>query len=47
MKIFNNTTTIDMDSEQKYFTRHGLHMNNSGKENMAKRITEEVKRIVH
>ena len=42
-----NSKLVCIDSSRRYFTRHGLHMNGLGKEVLALKITEEVKRFTH
>jgi hypothetical protein len=32
MKQYNNVKVLETDLERKYFTKHGLHLNSSGKE---------------
>jgi hypothetical protein len=43
MKVFENTTLIKLDSNRDLFTKHGLHMNNKGKELAAKKIVSSIK----
>jgi hypothetical protein len=38
MKIFDNVTLIKVDPDRDLFTKHGLHMNNKGKEQVAKKM---------
>ena len=45
MELFENTRVFDMDPERSYYTRHGLHMNSYGKDLLAKKLAEEVRRI--
>jgi hypothetical protein len=44
MKTHNNMEILDMDIRWGHFTRHGLHMNRMGKEKMASKISEAVKK---
>jgi lysophospholipase L1-like esterase len=46
MKIYNNTEILDVDINREHYTHHGLHMNISGKEKMAKRISDVVKKLL-
>jgi hypothetical protein len=46
MKAHNNMEMLHVDTSRWHFTHHGLHMNGMGKENMAGKISETVKKIV-
>jgi hypothetical protein len=35
MKPYKHVLIVTMDTDRKFFTRHGLHMNNLGKEKFA------------
>jgi len=35
-KSFRHVAVVEMDSNRKYFTKHGLHLNNGGKDCLAK-----------
>jgi hypothetical protein len=37
LKVFDNTQIIEIDPQRELYTRHGLHMNQNGKELMAKK----------
>jgi RNase H-fold protein (predicted Holliday junction resolvase) len=37
IKIFDNTQIVEVDPQREIYTRHGLHMNQNGKEQMAKK----------
>jgi hypothetical protein len=43
MKQYDHVEITDSESQRKYFTRHGIHMNLVGNKLMAKRITEHIK----
>ena len=43
MKQYEHVKITDSESQRKYFTRHGMHMNLAGKEVIAQRITEHIK----
>jgi hypothetical protein len=43
--IFISSMIIISDISREYFTRHGLHINVLGKEKMARKISDVVKRI--
>jgi hypothetical protein len=38
LKPFNHVSILEMCSERKFITNHGLHLNGLGKEEMAKKI---------
>ena len=40
LKICENARIIAVDSHRELFTRHGLHMNTRGKEQIARKITD-------
>ena len=42
LKVFGNSHVIEVDSNRDLFTRHGLHMNSKGKEQMAKKIVKAI-----
>lgn len=41
MSVFSNVKVINSVSHREYYTKHGLHLNNIGKEEMASRIIEQ------
>ena len=43
MKIYSNARVIGIDSNREFYTKHGLHMNQKGKEQTAKKIGLEIK----
>ena len=43
MKIYSNASVIGIDSNREFYTKHGLHMNQKGKEQTAKKIGLEIK----
>jgi hypothetical protein len=45
MKIFENVIIIDSNIHREHFTKHGLHMNIKGKEQMALKVTDCIKKI--
>ena len=46
LKIFDNTCIIEVDTDRDLFTRHGLHMNPKGKEQIACKIRNTIKAIL-
>ena len=47
MKQYNNVKVLETDLERKYFTKHGLHLNSSGKECITVRLATVVKSLFH
>jgi len=45
-KLFSHVDLVEMNFDRKYFTKHGLHLNNVGKEELAKVIASEINRII-
>jgi lysophospholipase L1-like esterase len=41
-KSFRHVAVVEMDCNRKYFTKHGLHLNNAGKEWLAKLIATQI-----
>jgi hypothetical protein len=37
-KLYRHVAVIECDSNREYFTRHGLHLNNTGKDRLSKQI---------
>ena len=46
LKQADNTRVIEVDPDRHLFTRHGLHMNLKGKEQMAKKIARTIKNML-
>jgi lysophospholipase L1-like esterase len=46
LKVFNNASLIEVNSERDQFTRYGLHLNSKGKDQSAKKIVNTVKDIL-
>jgi len=46
MKVHENAEVLHVNLDRSGFTKHGLHMNTMGKELMAKRIVEAIKRTL-
>jgi len=47
MKQYNNVKILETDLERKYFTKHGLNLNSSGKECITLRLDTVVKSFFH
>ena len=47
MKMFTNVQITDTDLEREYFTKHGLHLNLSGKEQITLKLAAVVKSLVN
>jgi hypothetical protein len=46
LKVFDNTQIVEVDPQRELYTRHDLHMNQNGKEQMAKKIALTVKSML-
>jgi hypothetical protein len=46
-KSFKYVTLVEMDFNRRYFTRHGLHLNNAGKEWLAKLIATQIDKLIN
>ena len=46
-KVFSHVATVETDLSRKYFTRHGMHLNNSGKECLSKLIATQINKLVN
>ncbi|KAJ4444311.1 hypothetical protein ANN_06103 [Periplaneta americana] len=46
MEIFRNVRIIDLNLDRNKFTRHGLHLNNLGKQLMGEKIMSEILDII-
>jgi lysophospholipase L1-like esterase len=47
LKAFDNTQVIEVDPQRELYTHHGLHMNQKGKEKMAKKVVLTIKSLLH
>jgi hypothetical protein len=45
-KVFSHVVLVEVDSNRKYFTPHGMHLNKSGKEWLSKLIATQICRLV-
>jgi len=46
-KVFNHVAIVETDLNRKYFTRHGMHLNKSGKEWLSKLTATQICRLVN
>ena len=46
-KSFRHVALVEMDSNRKYFTKYGLHLNNAGKEWFAKLIATQINKLIN
>jgi hypothetical protein len=47
MKVFENIALITLNLNRDLFTKHGLHLNNKGKELAARKIVSSIKHMLH
>jgi len=47
MKTFNNVKILETDLKRESFTKHGLHLNSSGKEQIASKLAVMVKSLLN
>jgi cell fate (sporulation/competence/biofilm development) regulator YmcA (YheA/YmcA/DUF963 family) len=45
MKRYNHTQVIDMSVNRDHYTKHGLHMNKTGKEWLARRTADIINKL--
>jgi len=46
-KLLSHVTLVEIDFNRKYFTKHGLHLNNAGKEWFAKVIASQIDKFIN
>jgi len=46
-KAFSHVAIAETDLHRKYFTRHGMHLNKSGKEWLSKLIATQICRLIN
>jgi hypothetical protein len=46
-KSFRHVAVVEIESNRKYFTKHGLHLNNVGKEWLAKLIATQIDKLIN
>ena len=44
-KLFSHADLVETNLNRRYFTKHGLHLNNVGKEGLAKVIASQINKI--
>ena len=47
LKVCENTQIIEIDSNRELFTKHGLHLNLKGKDQIARKIVQTIKVILN
>jgi hypothetical protein len=45
-KLFGHADLVEMKFDRKYFTKHGFHLNNVGKDKLAKVIALQINKIM-
>jgi len=45
METFQHASTVEVTSNRELFTKHGLHLNSKGKEQVAKTIASSIKEV--
>jgi lysophospholipase L1-like esterase len=45
MKRYNHTEVVDMNTNRDHYTRHGLHMNKTGKERITRNIADAINKL--
>ena len=45
-KLYRHVSIVECDSNRKYFTRLGLHLNNTGKEPLSKQIVTQIDKLI-
>jgi hypothetical protein len=45
MKLYKHVSIVTTDADRKFFTRHGLNINNLGKEKFASKVPSIIKNI--
>ena len=46
-KSFRHVTFVEMVSNRKYFTKHGLHLNSTGKKLLATLIATQIDKLIN
>ena len=46
-KLFRHIELVEINFNRKYFTKHGFHLNNAGKEGLAKVIASQINMIIN
>jgi len=45
MKRYNHTEVIDMNANRAHYTKHGLHMNKTGKDWLTRRTADTINKL--
>jgi hypothetical protein len=45
-KLFGHVHLVEINFDRKYFTKHGFHLNNVGKDKLAKVIALQINKII-
>ena len=46
-KLFRHVELVEINFNRKYFTKHGFHLSNAGKEGLAKVIASQINKIIN
>ena len=46
MQRFRHVTLIDMGLHREYYTKHGMHLNNKGKDEIARKMANLINKVV-
>jgi lysophospholipase L1-like esterase len=46
MQRFRHVTLIDTDLRREYNTKHGMHLNNKGKDEIARKMAKLINKVV-
>jgi hypothetical protein len=46
-KAFRHVALVEIDFHRKHFTKHGFHLNNAGKEGLAKLIASQIDKLIN
>jgi hypothetical protein len=46
-KLFGHVELVEMNFNRKYFTKHGLHLDNAAKEGLGKLIASQISKVIN